>query len=56
MRGEHDVFVAAGGADVGELLFARAVDVEVARPVVLADDHAFVDFRAGADEELAAGL
>ena len=48
--------VGAGGAHVGELLFADAVDVEVVVARVLADDHAFVDFDAVAEEEDAAFL
>src|SRR5690349_20741629 len=47
---EDHVLVAAGGADVGQLLLAGGVHVEVIGAVVLADDHAFVDRDAGADE------
>src|SRR3954447_16531082 len=38
--------------DVRELLLLCRVDVHVARPRVLADDHSLVDLDAGADEQL----
>src|SRR3954452_22387700 len=37
---------------VRELLLLRRVDVHVARPRVLADDHPLVDLDPGADEQL----
>ena len=49
-------FIGGGGAHVGQLLFAHGVDVEIVVARVLADDHAFVDLHAGADEEFAALL
>ena len=53
---EAERFVGAGGAHVGELLFADGVDVEVVVAGVLADDHALVDLDAVGDEEDAAVL
>ncbi len=53
---EADGIVGAGGAHVGELLLADAVDVEIVVAGVLADDHAFVDLDAVAEEEDAAVL
>src|SRR5262249_48130637 len=50
-RREHGVLVLARGADVGELLRAHDVHVEVAAPAVLADDHALVDFYSRAHEQ-----
>ena len=43
-------------AHVGELLFLDDVHVQIGIARVLADDHAFVDFRAGRHEDLAALL
>ena len=51
-RLEQDVAVAAGGADVGELLLLGRVDRHVAGAAVLADDHPLVDDVAGPDEHL----
>ena len=55
-RDQADGFVGGRSAHVGQLLFLDDVDVEVGIAGVLADDHAFVDFRAGRDENLAALL
>ena len=50
-RRQAQRLVVAVGADVGQLLFLGRVDVHVAGPAVLADDHALVDLYAGADEQ-----
>ena len=50
-RGEDEVFVRAGGADVGQLFSFERVDGEVVVAAVDAYHHAFVDFVAVADEE-----
>ena len=55
-RGEDDVFIASGGADVGELLAFGDVDDEVVVAAIFADDHPFVDLIAGRDKEDAAVL
>ena len=47
---------AVRSAHVGQLFFADCVYVKVVVFGVLADDHAFVNFDAGADEQLAALL
>ena len=39
------------GPNIGQLLFAARIDVEVVVLVVLADDHAFIDRNAGAHEK-----
>ena len=51
--GQADGLVRGRGPHVGELLLLRDVDVHVVGAGVLADDHALVDRRAGADEQLA---
>ena len=51
MRRDQDVFVAAGGADVGEFLLPADVDVEIIVARVLADHHAFVHARSRGDEQ-----
>jgi hypothetical protein len=51
---ELDALAFALGADVGEVLLLGRVDRHVIGARILADDHALVDFVAGADEELAA--
>ena len=51
-RRQPERLVVGVGPDVGELLLLGRVDVHVARPAVLADDHALVDLDAGADEQL----
>ena len=56
VRDELDLLVGARGADVGLLLLAHRVDVEVLGAGVLADHHALVDLLARADEQLAALL
>ncbi len=43
--------VCGGGAHVGELLLTGDVDVHIFVAVVRADDHTFVGFSAGFDEE-----
>ena len=53
---EPDQLLPGGGADVGELLLLRRVDVHVLGAGVLADDHPPVHLHAGLDEELAACL
>src|SRR6185503_7468589 len=55
-RREPERLVVGVGPDVGELLLLGRVHVHVARPAVLADDHALVDLHAGADEQLGALL
>ena len=55
-RRQPERLVVRVGPDVGELLLLGRVDVHVARPAVLADDHALVDLDAGADEQLGALL
>src|SRR6185436_5739354 len=55
-RDDADGLVRGRGAHVRLLLFLRDVDVHVALPRVLADDHAFVDRRLRLDEDLAALL
>src|SRR5207302_7990003 len=55
-RGEDDVLVATGRADVGELPPARDVHVQVGGVRMLSADHALVDGDAGSVEELAALL
>ena len=53
---QSDGFVGGRGAHVGQLLFSHDVDVEVGIARVFADDHAFVNFGARTDENLAALL
>ncbi len=53
-RLQDDVLIAAGRPHVGEFLFLADVDRDVGVFVVLADDHAFVNFVAGLDEHHAA--
>ena len=55
-RGEEDVLVGAGGADVGELLGLEGVDGEVVVAGVDADHLALVHLLAGADQQAAALL
>src|SRR5690554_4829180 len=55
-RLEENRVVGAGRADVRELLPLGDVDLEVAGPGVLSDDHALVDRNARLDEEGAALL
>ena len=55
-RRQPQRLVVGVGPDVGELLLLGRVDVHVARPAVLADDHPLVDLDAGADEQLRALL
>src|SRR5215216_4433688 len=52
-RDQPDGLVRGVGADVGLLLLAGRVDVDVLGAGVLADDHALVHLGAGADEQLA---
>jgi Ca2+-transporting ATPase len=52
--GQSDQEFGSGGANVGQLLFTARIDVEVIVLAVLADDHAFVDRHAGAEEQDAA--
>src|SRR5579885_22658 len=50
-RCQANGFVFRGGADIGELLGAQRIDVEIVVLGVLADDHALIDFRARHDEK-----
>src|SRR5207249_294367 len=56
VRDQANRLVGGGGAHVGLLLFLGDVDVHVGFAGVVADDHAFVNFNARADEELASLL
>ena len=51
-RRQAERLVVAVRSDVRELLLLGRVDVHVARPAVLADDHPLVDLDARADEQL----
>ena len=51
-RRQPERLVVGVGPDVRQLLLLGRVDVHVARPAVLADDHPLVDLFAGADEQL----
>ncbi len=55
-RREHDVLVAARGADVGELLALERIHHEVVVAAVDADDLSLVDLVAVGDHELPALL
>src|SRR3989338_3171031 len=48
---DQDIFVAAGGPDIGQFLLFADIDVEVVVARVLADDHAFVYADSRSDEE-----
>ena len=50
-RGEDDVLIAAGGADVGELLRFGRIDDDVVVARMFADNHPFIDFIARFDKE-----
>ena len=51
-RLENDVLVIAGGANVGQLLFAARIYDQVVIASVFADDHAFVNFVIGRNKKL----
>src|SRR5690606_7588029 len=53
-RGEANGIILAGGAEVGELLGLERVHLQVLRLGVFADNHAFVELLARADEQYAA--
>jgi len=55
-RDEANSFIGGRGAHVGELFLADNIDVEIRVFGVFADDHALVDFDAGADEQLSTFL
>src|SRR5260370_15088538 len=55
-RFQDNALVGAGGADVGQLLFAADVDGQVVIAAVFAHDLAFVDLFAAGDEQAAALL
>src|SRR3546814_9225026 len=50
-RREENILIVAGGAHVGELLALGGVYDEVILATVQADDHAFINFGVGLDEE-----
>lgn len=54
--GQDDVFIGARGADVGELLGLEGIDDQIVVAGVKADDHPFVDFFPGSDEQASALL
>ena len=55
-RGEQDVLVGTGGADVGQLLGLQRIDHQVIAARVNADNRTLVDLFAVADEQPAAFL
>ena len=55
-RNQPDGFIRSGRAHVGQLLFLDDVHVQVAVAGILADDHAFVNFGRGRNEDHAALL
>ena len=56
IRHQPDRYVGSRSAHVGQLLLAHNIDIEIGVFGVLADDHAFVNVNARADEECAALL
>ena len=55
-RNQADGLIGGRGAHVRELLFLDDVDVQIGVARVFADQHAFINFRARCDENLAALL
>ena len=49
-RSQQDIFIAAGGTDIGQLFALQRINNEVVVPGMYANDHAFVDLCAMTDK------
>jgi hypothetical protein len=56
VRNQAQGFIGTGSAHVGQLLLADNIHVQIVVAGVLADNHAFVDFNSGANQQNAAIL